>query len=65
MKIVAPLEKNEKKISLFSMTFINKFEGNCGTFGEKKKTHCCQRHSVSLPKLYIYNYYIIFLFFKQ
>ncbi len=37
------------------MTLINRFKGSCGTFGKKNKTHCHQRHWVSLPEiLYIY-----------
>jgi hypothetical protein len=31
------------------MTFINRFGGSCGTFGEEKKTHCHQQHLVSSP----------------
>jgi hypothetical protein len=36
-KIVAPLKKNEKNPPLSSTTLINRFEGNCGTFGKGKQ----------------------------
>jgi hypothetical protein len=55
-KNVTPLKKNEKKIPLLFTTFINRFEGSCGTFGEEKQTHCHQQHWVNLPNIYIYIY---------
>jgi len=35
---VAPSKKDEKKNPLLSTTFIDRFEGSCGTFGEEKNT---------------------------
>ncbi len=52
-EIVTPLKKNEKQIPLLFTTFINRFEGSYGTFGEEKQTHCHQRHWVSFPNIYI------------
>jgi len=37
-KVVAPSKKDEKKNPLLSTTFIDRFEGSCGTFGEEKNT---------------------------
>jgi hypothetical protein len=37
MKVVVASKKNEKKSPMLSMMLINRFEGNCGTFGEEKK----------------------------
>jgi len=31
-------QENMKKTPLSSITFINRFEGSCGTLGEAKKT---------------------------
>jgi hypothetical protein len=36
MKVVVASKKNEKKSPMLSMMLINRFEGNCGTFGEEK-----------------------------
>jgi hypothetical protein len=37
MKVVAPSKKNEKNPPLLSTTLINRFEGNCDTFGKEGK----------------------------
>jgi hypothetical protein len=40
MKIVAPLNNNEKKIPQLSSTMlVNSFEKSYGTFGKEKRTH--------------------------
>jgi hypothetical protein len=44
------------------MTFMNRFEGYCGTFGKEKKTQHCQQHWVNLPYIYIYIYLFMYLF---
>jgi hypothetical protein len=50
-----PPRKMENNPSLFSMTFINRFGGSCGTFGEEKKPMVVNNTKLICPEIFLKN----------
>jgi len=67
MKVVVASRKNEKKSPMLSMMLINRFEGNCGTFGEEKiKFIVVNDNGLICPTFFIKNILnYIFIYIKK
>jgi len=46
----------KKNLSLLFITFINKFERSCGTFGKKKKVNVVDDSWLVCPKILFFSF---------